>query len=151
MIFVVFLWEGGVSRASKRAKERQKRSSDELVMAETKFQPSQCQGQPDIREQVRMIRASQTARDFLSVTNFWAEMEDFRGKIEEISCMEGGETWGDARSTRNQANPWIKINKTSSYQQITKKIGAIFGGDLRIQDEIKQKKARKRGVGAPNS
>ena len=45
--------------------------------------------------------------------------------------MESGETWGNARSTRNQANPWIKINKTSSYQQITKKIGAIFGRDFR--------------------
>jgi hypothetical protein len=46
--------------------------------------------------------------------------------------MESGETWGDARSTRNQANPWIKINKTSSNQQITKKIGmAIFVGNFR--------------------
>ena len=78
-----------------------------------------------------MIRAGQTARDFLSGRIFCAEMDDFRGKIEEISWMEGGETWGDARSTRNQANPRIKINKTSSYQQITKKIGAIFGGDFR--------------------
>ena len=59
-------------------------------------------------------------------------MDDFRVKIEEISWMEGGETWGDARSTRNQANPWIKINKTSSNQQIRKKkLGAIFGGDFR--------------------
>ena len=59
-----------------------------------------------------MIRAGQTAWDFLSGTNFWAEMGDFRGKIEEISWMEGGETWGEARSTQNQANPRIKINKT---------------------------------------
>ena len=85
-----------------------------------------------IREKVRMIRAGQTARDFLSGTNFWAEMGDFWDKIEEISWMKDGETWGDARSTRNQANPWIKINKTSSNQQITKKFGAIFGGDFRI-------------------
>ena len=42
--------------------------------------------------------------------------------------MEGGETWGDARSTRNQANPWIKINKTSSKLTNHKKIGAIFVG-----------------------
>ena len=63
---------------------------------------------------------------------FWAEMDDFRGKIEDISWMEDGETWGDARSTRNQANPWIKINKTSSNQQTQKKLGAIFGGDFRI-------------------
>ena len=34
----------GMSIASKRAKERQKRSSDELVTAKIRFQPSQCQG-----------------------------------------------------------------------------------------------------------
>ena len=78
-----------------------------------------------IREKVRMIRVGQTAGDFLSRTNFW-------GKIEEIWWMEVGETWGDARSTPNEQNPRIKINKTSSNQQITKKIGAIFGGDFRI-------------------
>lgn len=33
---------------------------------------------------------------------------------------------GNARSTRNRANPWIKINKTSSYQQITKKNWGYF-------------------------
>ena len=54
----------------------------------------------------------------------------FGVKIEEILWLESGETWGNARSTRNQANPWIKINKISSYQQIAKKIGAIFGGEF---------------------
>ena len=44
--------------------------------------------------------------------------------------MKDGENWENARSTQNQANPWIKINKTSSDQQITKKFGAIFGGDF---------------------
>ena len=84
-----------------------------------------------IREKVRMIRASQSARDLLVESVFGAEMEDFRGKFEEISWMEGGETWGDARSTRNQANPWIKINKTSSkLTNHKKKIRAIFGGDF---------------------
>ena len=63
---------------------------------------------------------------------FLAEFGDFGVKIEEISWMESGETWGNARSTRNQANSWIKINKTAPNQQITKTIGAIFGGDLRI-------------------
>ena len=57
---------------------------------------------------------------------FGAEMDDFGGEIGWISWMESGETWGDARSTRNQANPWIKSNKTSSNQQITKKIGGYF-------------------------
>ena len=64
--------------------------------------------------------------------DFGVEIDDFGGKIANNSWMESGETWGDARSTRNQANPWIKINKTSSNQQITKKIGAIFCGDFRI-------------------
>ena len=48
---------------------------------------------------VRMIRAGQTTRDFLSGTNFWAEFGDFGVKIDEISWMKDGETWGDARST----------------------------------------------------
>ena len=55
-----------------------------------------------------------------------AEIDDSKVKIGEISWMEGGETWGDARSPRNQANPWIKINKTSSNQQITKQIWGLF-------------------------
>ena len=59
-----------------------------------------------------------------------AEIDDFGGKIAEISWMESGENWGKARSTSNKANPWIKSNKTSSHQQTTKKIGAIFGGDF---------------------
>jgi hypothetical protein len=45
---IFLVW--GMSRASKRAKERQKRTPDELVMAETRIQLSQCQGYPDIRE-----------------------------------------------------------------------------------------------------
>ena len=40
----------GMSIASKRAKERQNRSSDELVMTETRIQPCQFQCYPDIRE-----------------------------------------------------------------------------------------------------
>ena len=34
----------GMSRASKLAKERQNRTSDELVMAETRIRPCQCEG-----------------------------------------------------------------------------------------------------------
>ena len=59
-----------------------------------------------------------------------AEIDDFKGKIAEISWMESGETWGKARSTQDTTNPWIKSNKTSSHQQITKKLGAIFGGEF---------------------
>ena len=53
---------------------------------------------------------------------------DFGVKIDEISWMKDGETWGDARSIRNQANPWIKINKPSSNQQIIKKWGYFWWG-----------------------
>src|SRR3989337_2738015 len=98
-----------------------------------------------IREHFRMIRAGQTARDFLSGANFWAEMDDFRGKIEEISCMEGGETWGDARSTRNQANPWIKTNKSQ------KKLGLFLVGIFEFGEEHNKIKLENKGVGAPNS
>ena len=52
-----------------------------------------------IREKARMIRASQSARDLLVETNFWAEFGDSGVKIDKISGMEGGETWGEARST----------------------------------------------------
>ena len=55
-----------------------------------------------------------------------AEIDDFGGKIAEISWMETGENWGKARSTSNKANPRIKFNKTSSNQQITKKFGGYF-------------------------
>jgi hypothetical protein len=40
--------------------------------------------------------------------------------------MKSGESWGEDRSTQDTTNPWIKINKTSSNQQITKKIGGYF-------------------------
>ena len=43
--------------------------------------------------------------------------------------MEGGETWGDARSTCNKANPRIKINKTHKSQ----KNGGYFSGYFRIR------------------
>jgi hypothetical protein len=45
---------------------------------------------------------------------------------------------------QNQQN----IIKTNKSQQ---KIEAIFGGDFRIWGRTQQNKARKRGVGAPNS
>ena len=66
------------------------------------------------------------SEDELEELDFGAEIDDFGGKIGEISWMESGETWVKDRSTSNHANPWIKINKTSSNLQITKKIGAIF-------------------------
>jgi len=55
-----------------------------------------------------------------------AEIDDFGGKIGEISWMESGEKWGKARSTSNKANSRIKFNKTSSNEQITKKKLGLF-------------------------
>ena len=52
-----------------------------------------------------------------------------RGKARKLEEKKGGE----ARSTSHTQNSRIKSNKTSSLQQITKKIGAIFGGDFRIR------------------
>ena len=66
------------------------------------------------------------SEDELEELDFGAEIDDFGGKIGEISWMESGETWGDARSTRNQANPWIKINKTSSKPTNHKKKWGYF-------------------------
>ena len=39
------------------------------------------------------------SEDELEELNFGAEIDDFGGKIGEISWMESGETWGDARSS----------------------------------------------------
>ena len=87
----------------------------------------------------------------LEELDFGAEIDDFGGKIGEISWMESGETWGNARSTRNQANPWIKINKTSSNQQITKKIGGYFWWGFSDLGRNQQNQARKQRVGAPKT
>ena len=65
--------------------------------------------------------------------------------------MESGETWGDARSTQNTANTWIKFKKTSSNQQITKKIGAIFGGDFQNLGRNQMKLGYKTVGETPNS
>ena len=64
--------------------------------------------------------------------------------------MKDGETWGNARSTRNQANPWIKSNKTSSKQQITKKMGLFLVGIFGFWDKINKIKLEKRGRGSKN-
>jgi len=49
----------------------------------------------------------------------------------------------------NNTNPWTKSNKISTHQQITKKIGAIFGGEFSDLGRKQQNQARKHGVGAP--
>ena len=86
-------------------------------------------GGPDVRGYGPDVRAPNPRMNSRN-SILRAEIDDFGGKIGEISWMESGENWGKARSNSNKANPWIKSNKTSSHQQITKKIGAIFGGDF---------------------
>ena len=58
-------------------------------------------------------------------------------KIAEISWMEGGEKMGDARSTWNQANPHIKINKTSSKPTNHKKNWGYFWRKYALEAIIK--------------
>ena len=87
-------------------------------------------GGPDVRKMPVVRWVGVNARSEIRGAILGGKNGVLRVKIDEISWMKDGETWGNARSTRNQANPWIKINKTSSNQQITKKIGAIFGGDF---------------------
>ena len=62
--------------------------------------------------------------------------------------MESGETWGYARSTPNQANPWIKSNKTSSNQQITKKWGYFLWGIFEIGEEHNKIRLENKGGGS---
>ena len=77
-------------------------------------------------QMARMSGPTIPGQDLDFETRIGAEIDDFKGKIGEISWMESGENWGKARSTSNKANPRIKFNKTSSHQQITKKIGGYF-------------------------
>ena len=53
-----------------------------------------------------------------------------RAKIRGICGWKLGVNGWEARSTQNKANPRIQTNKISTHQQITKKIGAIFGGEF---------------------
>ena len=86
-------------------------------------------GGPDVRGYGPDVRAP-NPRMNSGNSILGAEIDDFGGKIAEVSWMQSGENWGKARSTSNKANPRIKFNKTSSHQQITKKIGAIFVGQF---------------------
>ena len=73
-------------------------------------------------------------------------------KFRQIGGWKSRERWWKSRSTRCKADPWIKSNKTSSHQQITKKIfWAIFGGEFSDLGRKQQNQARKRGVGAPKT
>ena len=53
-----------------------------------------------------------------------------RAKFRGICGWKLEENGWEARSTQNKANPQIQTNKISTHQQITKKFGAIFGGEF---------------------
>ena len=123
-----------MSIATQRAKERENRTPDVKVMVKTVNQPRLNLGGAEVllgRAVVPLLELSGSTawsgrkyrwcRDEIR-----SKMDDFGAKSGWISWMGSGETWGDARSTRNQANLWIKSNKTSSHQQITKKYWGHF-------------------------
>jgi hypothetical protein len=51
---------------------------------------------PDVRPVARMSGATIPDRDLDFESRFWAEMDDFRGKIEEILWMKVGEKMGES-------------------------------------------------------
>ena len=59
--------------------------------------------EPDVRANGRMSRLAgcpgSKSEDELEELDFGAEIDDFGGKIGEVSWMESGKTWGDSRST----------------------------------------------------
>ena len=104
------------------------RTARENALQEPDVRGARCPGlRPDVRAPNPRMNSMNSVNSILG-----AKIDDFKGKIGEISWMESGKNWGKARSTSNKANPWIKFNKTSSNQQIIKKIGPTFGGDFRI-------------------
>ena len=74
-------------------------------------------------------------RDFSSGTRFWVESGNFGVKIEKISSMKSGETWGNARSTRNQANPWTKSTKHHHTNKSQKNLRLFLVGIFEIKEE----------------
>ena len=76
------------------------------------------------------------SEDELEELDFEAEIDDFGGKIGEISWMEGGE----ARSTSHTQTSRIKTNKISTHEQITKKkLGLFLVGISEIRTKLSKK------------
>ena len=57
------------------------------------------------------------SKDELEELDFGAEIDDFGGKIAEISWMESGEKWRKARSTSNKQ---IHGSKSTKHHQTNK-------------------------------
>jgi len=107
------------------------------------LRPSDVRWRADVRC-LGKNRARDEWRDF-------GDEKDGEVEIERIGGWKREVMVGKARSTRSNANPWTKSNKISTHQQITKKIGAIFGGAFLDLGRKQQNQARKHGVGAPKT
>ena len=85
-MLVVFLWERGMSRASKRAKERPNRSSDELVMAKTKISRNQYLQVTDVRKRTDVrssdVRPGSEIHKFVSGLGLWSSR---KGQMSNVS------------------------------------------------------------------
>ena len=86
-----------------------------------------------------------------SRSRIWAEKLGEKPKSEGRKKKLEGRKGREARSTRNKANPWIKSNKISTHQLITKKNWGYFWWGFSDLGRKQQNQARKRGVGAPKT
>ena len=77
---------------------------------------------------VRILPRTETSGSWI-----WAEKLGERPKSEGENNKLEEKKGGEARSTSHTQNSRIKTNKISTHEQITKKIGAISGGDFRIR------------------
>ena len=88
-----------------------------------------------IREKVRMIRAGQTARDFLSGTNFWRKWMIFGAKLRRFCGRKVGKLGEmlDPLETKQiyGSNP-TKLRQTNKSQ---KKLGLFLVGIFEIGEE----------------
>jgi hypothetical protein len=99
-------------------------------------------GEPDVRAVGPDVRGLDPADELMNSQ----KIVDIGTKFVRICQGKRRKRVGNARATRNQANPWIKFNKISSNSQITKKFGmAIFVGIFEIG--TKQSKIRLENYG----
>ena len=112
----------GLSRASKRAKERQNQSSDELVMAETKFQRSQFFQVTDVRKRAEVrsldVRSGQKSVNSARVWGFGRPGEVERPVVPRAP---------DVR--KRSVVQWVGVNAGFEIRD------AILGGKWRFWDQ----------------
>ena len=112
----------GVSRASKRAKERQKRSSNELVMAETRISGSLKLQVTDVRKWTD-VRSPDVRSGRKSVNSAWVWGSGRPGKVGR-PVLHGGP---DVRKT--SVVWWVGVNARIEFQD------AILGGKWRFRGQ----------------